>query len=75
MTVSPCQTALGDIVKEAVGAVCVGGLMVTVNVMLPAPLIFITVILPLNVPSVVGVPENCPVLLLKLTPGIETVVP
>ena len=75
MTVSPSQTALGDIVKEAVGAVCVAGLMVTVNVMLPAPLRFIAVILPLNVPSVVGVPENCPVLLLKLTPGIDTVVP
>jgi hypothetical protein len=72
--VSPCQTALGDIVKEAVGAVCVGGLMVTVNVMPELPLIFLTVIAPLNVPSVVGVPENCPVLLLKLTPGIDTVV-
>jgi len=53
----------------------VGGLMVTVNVLLPVPLIFLALIMPLNVPSVVGVPENCPVLLLKLTPGIDTVVP
>ena len=75
MTVSPSQTALGDIVKEAVGAVCVAGLMVTVNVRFPPPLRLNAVILPLNVPSVVGVPENCPVLLLKLTPGIDTVVP
>ena len=54
---------------------CGGGLIVTANVLLPVPLAFVAVMLPLNGPAVVGVPENAPVVLLKLTPGIETVVP
>ena len=58
--------------------VMVGGaglLIVTVSVLLPVPLAFVAVMLPLYVPTVVGVPENNPVAVLKLTPGIETVVP
>ena len=75
MTVSPSQTPLGNIVKEAVGAECVPGLIVTASVLLPVPLAFVALIVPLNVPTVVGVPENKPVVVLKLTPGIDTVVP
>jgi hypothetical protein len=59
----------------AVGVVCGGGLIVTASVWLPVPLAFVAVMLPLNVPAVVGVPENVPVAAVKLTPGIETVVP
>ena len=73
---SPSQTAAGNIVKEAVGAaVCGAGLIVTVSVLLPVPLAFVAVMFPLNVPSAVGVPENDPVVVLKLTPGMDTVVP
>ena len=50
-------------------------MIVTVNVWLPGPLAFVAVMLPLNVPAVVGVPENNPVVALKPTPGIDTVVP
>ena len=50
-------------------------MIVTVSVLLPVPLALVAVMLPLNVPAVVGVPENDPVVVLKLTPGIETVVP
>ena len=39
------------------------------------PLAFVAVMLPLNGPAVVGVPENAPVAVLKFTPGIDTVVP
>jgi len=49
--------------------------MVTERVLVPVPLAFVAVILPLNVPAAVGVPENAPVVVLKLTPGIDTVVP
>jgi len=73
---SPSQTAVGNIVKEAVGAsVCGWGLIVTVSVLLPVPLALVAVMLPANVPAVVGVPENVPVAAVKFTPGIETVVP
>jgi hypothetical protein len=74
VTVSPSQTAVGNIVQEAVGAVCGAGLIVTVNVLLPVPLAFVALMVPLNVPSAVGVPENNPVAVLKPTPGIDTVV-
>jgi hypothetical protein len=72
---SPSQTATGNIVNEAVGAVCVPGLIVTASVLFPVPLAFVALIVPLNVPSAVAVPENDPVVALKLTPGIDTVVP
>ena len=72
---SPSHTAVGDIIATDVGAVCVWGLIVTVSVLLPVPPAFVALIVPLNVPSAVGVPENKPVVVLKLMPGIETVVP
>jgi len=53
--------------------VMVGGaglLIVTVSVLLPVPLTFVALMVPLNVPAAVGVPENNPVAVLKLTPGI-----
>ena len=50
-------------------------MIVTASVLLPVPLALVALIVPLNVPTVVGVPENKPVVVLKLTPGIETVVP
>src|SRR5262245_15455593 len=54
----------------------VAGLIVTANVWVPVPLAFVAVMLPLNVPVAVGVPENNPVVALKLTPGMAgTVVP
>src|SRR6266480_3926520 len=76
VTVSPSQTAVGNIVKEEVGpAVWGAGLIVTVSALVPVPLPFVAVMLPLNGPAVVGVPENAPVAAEKLTPGIDTVVP
>ena len=42
--------------------------MVTANVLLPVPLAFVAVMLPLNVPAVVGVPEITPVLVFTLKP-------
>jgi hypothetical protein len=71
---SPTQTAAGNIVNEEVGAVCGAGLIVTVSVLLPVPLVLVALMVPLNVPSAVGEPENNPVVVLKFTPGIETVV-
>jgi len=53
----------------------VAGLIVTVSALVPVPPAFVAVMLPLNGPAVVGVPENAPVALLKLTPGIDTGVP
>ena len=52
-----------------------GGLIVTVSALVPVPPAFVAVMLPLNGPAVVGVPENAPVAVLKFTPGIDTVVP
>jgi len=49
-------------------------LIVTVSVAVPVPLALVAVMLPLYVPAVVGVPENNPVAVLKLTPGTDTVV-
>jgi hypothetical protein len=61
-------------VAMELGAVCGCRLIVTVSVLLPVPLAFVALIVPLNVPNAVGVPENNPVDVLKLTPGIDTVV-
>ena len=49
-------------------------MIVTVSVLLPVPLALVALMVPLYGPAVVGVPENNPVVALKLTPGIETVV-
>ena len=49
-------------------------MIVTVSVLLPVPPAFVALMLPLYVPAVVGVPENNPVAVLKLTPGTDTVV-
>ena len=48
--------------------------MVTTRVALPVPNLFVALIVPLYVPAVVGVPENNPVVVSKLTPGTDTVV-
>ena len=59
-----------------VGVVCGCGAMVTERFLLPVPLTFVALMVPLNVPpaGLVGVPENEPVDVLKLTPEIDTVV-
>jgi len=51
-----------------------GRLIVTVSVFVPVPLAFVALMRPLYVPAVVGVPENNPVVVLKLTPGTDTAV-
>ena len=58
----------------AVGVVCGCGAMVTERVLLPIPLAFVALIVPLYVAAAVGVPENDPVDALNVTPGIDTVV-
>ena len=50
-------------------------MIVKVSVWLPVPPALVALIVTVYVPAVVGVPENAPVVLLKLTPGIDTVVP
>jgi hypothetical protein len=53
----------------------VAGLIVTVRFCgLLGPVAFVAVMVPLNVPAVVGVPENNPVVVLKVMPGTDTVV-
>ena len=52
----------------------VAGLIVTVRFWFPVPSAFVALMVPLNVPAVVGVPENNPVVPVKPTPGIDTVV-
>jgi hypothetical protein len=51
-----------------------GRLIVTVSALLPVPPALVALMVPLYVLAVVGVPENKPVAVLKLTPGIDTVV-
>src|SRR5438128_8843009 len=60
----------------AIGVVCGCGAMVTERFLLPVPLTFVALMVPLNVPpaGLLGVPENKPVDVLKFTPGIDTVV-
>ena len=49
----------------------VAGLIVIVRAWgLLVPVAFVAVMVPLNVPVAVGVPENNPVVVLKLTPGM-----
>jgi hypothetical protein len=50
-------------------------LIVTVSGLLPVPLAFVALTVPVKVPNAVGVPENNPVDALRFTPGIDTVVP
>jgi hypothetical protein len=50
------------------------GLIVMVRLWLPVPVTFVALIVPLYGPAVVGVPVNFPVDVLKLTPGMDTVV-
>ena len=52
----------------------VAGLIVTVRFWLPVPLEFVALTVPVYVAAVVGVPVNFPVDVLKLMPGMDTVV-
>ncbi len=75
MTVSPSQTAGGDIVAIEVGALCGGGvgvgggLIVKVTTLFVVPSAFLALRVTPVAPAVVGVPEIDPVAVFTLKPA------